>query len=294
MIKVNRIVYAVFETPELEAQVDYYSRVLGLNLVQRDGDMAFLSTSGDHHCVVLRKAAVARCLALGFQLPRGTDMKDYQKQIEAHGIATELRSDAQPDTKETLVFVDAKGTQVEIFAEAEPSGVGFQRQGVVPNKLGHIAFNVTDVNAAVKFYREVLGFRVSDWMGEFFAFLRCGPDHHSINLVQSEAVKMHHIAFELTDWSHVRDSMDVLAMDRIAQIWGPVRHGIGHNIATYHKNVDNQIVEFYCEMDQVNDDLDVFEPRRFHQSFPQSPKVWTDIPFGENMWGISAPQEFLD
>ena len=30
----------------------------------------------------------------------------------------------------------------------------------------------------VKFYTEVLGFRVSDWQADFFAFLRCGRDHH--------------------------------------------------------------------------------------------------------------------
>jgi len=44
---------------------------------------------------------------------------------------------------------------------------------------------VTDVKAVTKFYCDVLGFRVSDWMGDYFSFLRCGVDHHTINLVET-------------------------------------------------------------------------------------------------------------
>lgn len=72
----------------------------------------------------------------------------------------------------------------------------------------------------MKFYCDVLGFKVSDWMGDFFAFLRCGPDHHTINLVSAAKDKMHHIAFELRDWTHIRDACDWLATDRIPLVWG--------------------------------------------------------------------------
>jgi Lactoylglutathione lyase and related lyases len=193
---------------------------MGLTLVEREGDAAYLSTSGDHHTVVLRKGTEAKCDALGFQLPPGTDLGDYDKQIQAHGIATQRQSDAQPDIKDALVFKNDIGTKIEAYVEAEPAGVGFQRAGISPNKLGHVAFNSQDVQRTVKFYTDVLGFKVSDWMGDFFAFLRCGPDHHTINLVQGERNKMHHIAFELRDWTHIRDACDLLAQDRIPLIWG--------------------------------------------------------------------------
>lgn len=294
MIKVNRIVYAAFETPDLEGQIDHYTKVMGLTLVDRDGDAAYLSTSGDHHTVVLRKGNEAKCDALGFQLPRGTDLGDYDAQIKAHGIETLRRSDAQPDIKDALVFTDDKGTKIEAFVEAEPANVGFQRAGISPNKLGHVAFNSTDVQKTVKFYCDVLGFKVSDWMGDFFAFLRCGPDHHTINLVAGGRSKMHHIAFELRDWTHIRDACDLLAADRIPLIWGPVRHGIGHNISTYHRNADGQIIELFCELDRVNEDLEVYEPRRVHQAFPQKGKVWEDIGLAANMWGTPPPDGFLD
>ncbi|NTZ64082.1 VOC family protein [Agrobacterium tumefaciens] len=294
MIKVNRIVYAAFVTPDLDGQVDHYTKVMGLTLVDRDSSAAYLSSSGDRHTVVLRKGPEARCDSLGFQLPPGTDLGDYAKQIGAQGIPTQRQSDCQPEIKDALVFVDTKGTKVEVFVEAPLAGVGFQPSGISPNKLGHVAFNVTDVQAAVKFYCDVLGFKVSDWMGDFFAFLRCGPDHHTINLVSAAKDKMHHIAFELRDWTHIRDACDWLATDRIPLVWGPVRHGIGHNISTYHRNADGQIIELFCELDRVNEALEIYEPRRVHQEFPQKGKVWADVPLAANMWGSMPPDGFLD
>jgi catechol 2,3-dioxygenase-like lactoylglutathione lyase family enzyme len=294
MTRVNRIVYAAFDTPDLNAQVDHYTKVMGLTLTERDGGTAFLSTSGDHHTVVLQQGNSAACTSLGFQLPLGTDLAAYAKEIEGHGIRTERRSDPAPGISDLIVFADPKGTTIETFVDAAPAGANFQATGISPNKLGHIAYNVTDINAAVGFYCNVLGFKVSDWMGDFFVFLRCGPDHHTINLVAGPKTKMHHIAFELRDWTHIRDACDWLAKDRIPLVWGPVRHGIGHNISTYHRNADGQIIELFCELDRVNEEIGAYEPRRVHQQFPQRGQVWSDIQLAANMWGSMPPEGFLD
>lgn len=294
MIKVNRIAHAVFASSDLDAQIDHYTRIMGLTLVDREKDAAYLTTGADHHTVVLRRGSEVACKSIGFQLPPGIDLADYAHQIEAHGIKTQRLTDSQPNISDLVVFDDNKGTQMEVFVEAVPSGAGFQRAGIAPNKLGHVAFNVTDVQETVRFYCDVLGFKVSDWMGDFFAFLRCGPDHHTINLVSGAKTKMHHIAFELRDWTHIRDACDLLAKDRIPLVWGPVRHGIGHNISTYHKNADDQIIELFCELDRVNEVLDIYEPRDTHQEFPQHGKVWSDVPLAANMWGTMPPDGFMD
>jgi catechol 2,3-dioxygenase-like lactoylglutathione lyase family enzyme len=294
IIKVNRIAYAVFETPDLDRQVDYYARVLGLRLIDNSARVAYLSGSVDHQTVELRSGDEPRCAALGFHVHPRTDLKDLVTQIEALGIKARRLSDAQPNIKDLVTFDDPNGTRVEVFAEHQTVGQAFPRSGVVPNKLGHVAHNVTDIHAVVKFYREILGFRVSDWMGDFFVFLRCGTDHHTINLVTGARSKMHHIAFELRDWGHIRDSSDLLASERIPLVWGPVRHGIGHNISTYHRNPDAQIVELFCELDRIDEATECFEPRPVHQEFPQKPKVWSDIGLAANMWGAPPPDGFLD
>ena len=93
---------------------------------------------------------------------------------------------------------------MEVFKRDDFAHQKFQSQGIVPYKLGHVAFHVADVKHVTKFYCDVLGFRESDWMGDFFSFLRCGPDHHTINLMETGSNRHFHTAFELRDWAHMQ------------------------------------------------------------------------------------------
>lgn len=294
MICVDRLAYAALETPDLSAAVAHYTDVMGLTLVDSDKTSAYLTTSVDHHNIVLRKGGAARCVALGFQVAPETDLSAYASQIEGHSIKTKRLKDSQPTIGEIVAFDDSKGTQIEVFAKQQTISTPYAKAGIVPNKIGHVAYNVTDIEGAVKFYCDVLGFRVSDWMGDFFAFLRCSPDHHTINLVKAEKIKMHHVAFELRDWGHVKDACDRLFECRTPLVWGPVRHGIGHNISIYHRNADGQIMEHFCELDRVVESTGSFEPRPTHRDFPQKPKIWTEIMEAASLWGVPPPEGFLD
>jgi catechol 2,3-dioxygenase-like lactoylglutathione lyase family enzyme len=190
-----------------------------------------------------------------------------------------------------------------VVSVADPSGLkvelirmrAAQRQkpaiGVVPRKLGHTAFFAADVQKTVDFYTQVLGFRVSDWIGDFFVFLRCGPDHHTVNFLHGPAAGMHHIAFELNDWNHVKTACDWLDKNGHQLSWGPGRHGPGHNIYTYHNNPDGVMVELFTELDQMSDErAGCFDARPWHKDVPQRPKVWTPGTPTTNFWGIPRPQ----
>jgi catechol 2,3-dioxygenase-like lactoylglutathione lyase family enzyme len=183
---------------------------------------------------------------------------------------------------------------MQVYAERSGSGQKFQEKGVVPTKLGHVAFNVIDVQKVVKFYVDVLGFRVSDWMADFFAFLRCGPDHHTINLIETGKNKHFHTAFELRDWSHLQTACDYLSYSGYKMLWGPGRHGIGHNLFAYHRSPSGLITELFAELDQMKDEaLGYFEPRPWHRDNPQKPKVWAKDPSAANLWGPMPPDEMM-
>src|SRR5262245_34013925 len=73
-------------------------------------------------------------------------------------------------------------------------------------KIGHVVLNVTDLEAAVRFYTEVLGLQVSDrypdsMMPGGMVFLRCNTDHHGVALVGGAAKlapsSLNHFAFEV-------------------------------------------------------------------------------------------------
>ena len=295
MIKVRRIGHASFVTPDVSKQVSYYTEVLGLTLVDRTPQAAYLASTLDHHSVVVRHGEAPLCTSLAFQIPPLADLGEFGREVAAHGIKVERMRDAEPTIADMVVFDNPAGTKIQVYNERPAAGQKFQDKGIVPLKLGHVAFNVIDVQKVVKFYVDVLGFRVSDWMGDFFAFLRCGVDHHTINLVDSKRMRLNHIAFELKDWAHIQQSCDYLSRNGYPLVWGPGRHGIGHNIFAYHRDPDGQVVELFCELDRMSDeDLGWFEPRPWHKDRPQIPKVWAKDPTAANQWGIMPPPGFLD
>ena len=56
-----------------------------------------------------------------------------------------------------------------------------------PRRLGHMVLMVRDIHKSCRFYTEVLGLEVSDWIGDQMVFLRAGVDHHDLALAQLPA-----------------------------------------------------------------------------------------------------------
>jgi len=293
MIRVKKIAHASYETPDLEQQIDYYTNILGLTLVAKEKDTAYLASTVDHHSVVLRKGAQAQCMRIGFQVGLEDDLNAFEKQTAAHGIKTQRRKDPEPSISDMVTFEDPKGTIMEVFKREELGKQGFTTKGVVPHKLGHVAFHCVDVKQVTKYYCDVLGFRESDWMADFFSFLRCGPDHHTINLMGTGKNRHFHTAFELRDWSHLQTACDFLSLNGYKLLWGPGRHGIGHNLFAYHRAPNGLITEFFAELDRMNEELGYFEPRPWHRDKPQKPKVWAKDPSASNLWGIGPTEEMM-
>lgn len=293
MIKISRIGHATLETPDLNRAVEHYVRIVGLVETARDKDCVVLSTAIGEEVLALKTGAAPRLTHLSFQADPATDLKDAQKYLAAQGIGCELRHDVTPGVAVAAGFSDPANMRVDFFVADRPTGATGTAQGVVPLKLGHIAFAVPKAKLLVDFYTTHLGFRVSDWMGDYFGFMRCGPDHHTLNYLDGETTRMHHIAFELKDWAHVQSACELLAQRDRKIIWGPGRHGIGHNVFIYHRDDDDHIVEFYIEMDQMkNEELGYFEPRPWHKDKPQRPKVWDRIPAALT-WGPPPTEDFL-
>jgi catechol 2,3-dioxygenase-like lactoylglutathione lyase family enzyme len=293
MIRVHKIAHATYEMPDVQKQIEYYTDILGLTLVAKEKSAAYLASTVDHHSVVLKKGTQAQCLRIGFQIAPEDDLGAFEKQVKAHGIKTTRKKDPEPTISEMVTFEDPKGTVMEVFKRAEFAEQRFPTKGIVPHKLGHVAFHVTDVKNVTNFYCDVLGFRVSDWMGEFFSFLRCGPDHHTINLMETGSNRHFHTAFEVRDWSHLQTACDYLSLNGYKLLWGPGRHGIGHNLFAYHRAPNGLITELFAELDRMNEELGYFEPRPWHRDKPQKPKVWAKDPSASNLWGIMPTEEMM-
>ena len=229
MIKVRRLGHATLATPDLDAQTDYYSRILGLSIIEKGKDRVFLGTKQGLEAIELVRGEAGQLTRLSFQIGPGGDLAEVARELQKHGIKCERRTGISPGVADSLTFEDPKGTPVDLYAEykfAKPDGIPSIFNIL---KLGHVAYRVLDVQKIVRFYCDVLGFRVSDWRGDFFVFLRCNTDHHSLNFIIDEKPQLHHIAFEVIDWSEIHKAIDYLAHNKIHLVWGPGRHVIGHN-----------------------------------------------------------------
>jgi len=292
MIRPRRVGHATFETPDLDRAIDYYTGVAGLVLSAKEKDRAFLASKTGLLTIALEQGREENLKRISFEVVPNSDFGELAKALAADGVKSEMRNDSVPGIGKVLAFNDPKGTTIELFSEWSYLGSHHQVIGVGLLKLGHIAYTVNDPQAIADFYCRVLGFRLSDWIEDFFVFLRCNPDHHTVNFIRGPKQKMHHIAFELKDFAHLQDACELLALRKMPINWGPVRHGPGHNVAIYHRNADDQNVEFYIELDQMKDEeLGYFEPRPWHHDTPQRPKVW-DRKIAPNLWGPLPMPDF--
>jgi catechol 2,3-dioxygenase-like lactoylglutathione lyase family enzyme len=288
MIQVRRLGHATLTTPDIERASAYYEDIVGLTLVAREKDRVVLASRQGLEAIVLERGEPNVLTGLSFQVAPDSDLGDVTRTLAQHGIAVERRSGITPGIADAIVFRDPKGTLIEVFAGYTFAAGDRRPCAITTLKLGHVAYRVADVQAIVRFYTEVLGFRVSDWRDDSFAFLRCGPDHHAVNFVVDPTPQLHHIAFEVKDWAEIQRACEWLAKNDIHLVWGPGRHIIGHNIAIYHRNADKVRVEFFTEMDQMKDEsLGYFDPRPWHQDRPQRPKVW-DAATMRNYWGFGS------
>jgi catechol 2,3-dioxygenase-like lactoylglutathione lyase family enzyme len=131
------------------------------------------------------------------------------------------------------------------------------------NKVGHVVLNVTDMDRSVKFYTEVLGFKVSDvykedMMPGGMVFMRFGADHHGVALVggmkeKSPNIELNHFAFEVGTLDEVLRAAEHLHKHNV-QVDFEGRRRAGVQIAVEFRDPDGHRLEIYWGLDQVGSD----------------------------------------
>jgi len=284
-VRVAKLGYVGFETPDVERLTEYYTKVLDFSLVESSPEGAYLTTGADHHCVVVTRGDTRGRALVGYEI--WEDLDSAQQRLKDAGYEAQRRSDIGPGTPDVLVL-DEPGTDtaLHLITAQDPSGVrGYTP--LRPTKLGHVAAFVPALDPMQAFYQDLLGFRWSDTIGDFFVFLRCNADHHAANFMASAKFQgMHHVAYEMRDPNHLIAMLDHLAKNDYRLHWGPGRHGPGHNLFTYHRDPDGHVIELFTQLDVVHDEAKGYwEPRPWHEEYPMYPKTWQVDLAAVNQWG---------
>jgi len=284
-IRVSKLGYVGFETPDVERLVEYYTKVLDFALVDGAPEGAFLTTGTDHHCVVVTRGDTRARAVVGYEI--WEDLDSAQQRLKEAGYETQRRSDIGPGTPDVLVLDEpGTGTPLHLMTAQDPSGVG-DYPPLRPTKLGHVAAFTPALDPMQSFYQDLLGFKWSDTVGDFFVFLRCNADHHAANFMASTKFQgMHHVDYEMRDPNHLIAMLDHLAKNDYRLHWGPGRHGPGHNLFTYHRDPDGHVIELFTQIDVVHDEAKGYwEPRPWHEEYPMGPKTWQVDLATVNQWG---------
>jgi len=122
-------------------------------------------------------------------------------------------------------------------------------------RIGHVHLKVADLDRALTFYRDVLGFTVTQRMGNSAAFLSAGGYHHHIALNTWESLRgaapahgttgLYHLAILYPTRAELADALRRLLRAGIS-LEGAADHGVSH--ALYLRDPDNNGVELYWDL----------------------------------------------
>jgi catechol 2,3-dioxygenase-like lactoylglutathione lyase family enzyme len=278
-MNITHLRYVAIATPDFERSRAFFTAGWGLrdDGAAADGT-AFLQTQSDEPFQLALLARPERKIErIAFGLPSRGDVDAAADILERAGAPTlngphELST---PGRGYGFRFLDPDNRCVELSAGVAPGAAG--SGGPVPQKLAHVVVNTPDIDRATAFYRDVLGFKISDWSEHQMSFLRCNPEHHSIAFNAAP-----HAAYNHTSWT--MGSIDELfrAQGRVRAfgsplMWGTGRHGPGSQVFNYFIEPSGYVVELIADGVEIDDDA------------AWQPQVWERKPEFMDLWGTSGP-----
>jgi 3,4-dihydroxy-9,10-secoandrosta-1,3,5(10)-triene-9,17-dione 4,5-dioxygenase len=257
MTGIQSLGYLRIESADVAAWREFGVRALGM--VEGRGPEAgalYLRTDDFPARLVIVPGERERLLASGWEVPADRDLGEVGRALEEAGVAVKTSTAAELAERrvaQLLRFDDPAGNALEVFSgaalEHRPAVSPYGNRFVTgPLGLGHVVLPVSDGESALRFYTDVLGFRLRDSMRmapELFGrpaggpplwmrFLGCNPRHHSLALAPFPAAAgIVHLMIEVASLDDVGR-----AMDRCARRGAPPS-------ATLGRHANDLMVSFY-------------------------------------------------
>lgn len=282
-MKLHLLDHVGLRVVDLEEASARWCLQFGLVERARDGGRAWLACNDEPYCLELVEGGRPGLDHFAFELARDCSLDDARAHLD--GLDVSWLED------EGSVFVndpDERPVQLMPYRQREVESDRWPQharpsttvQVGGPRKLGHVNCLTSRIHDGVAFYTEVLGMRLSDWLGEAGVWFHVNSDHHVMALVDVGYAHFHHFAFETVDIGKMRDLLDHVARHGRWLSWGPTRHGIAGNIASYVRIPEEEChVELYCDMEQLQDD--------------HIPRVFPDDRYSSNTWGPLPPRSYF-
>ncbi|MFI6997318.1 iron-dependent extradiol dioxygenase HsaC [Nocardia sp. NPDC050175] len=274
---IRSLAYLRIEATDMAAWREYGLKVLGM--IEGKGgnpDALYLRMDEFPARLVIVPGEKDELQISGWETANAAELQDIRTRLETAGVpykegtAAEL---ADRRVHELIRFDDPSGNTLEAFHGAalehrrvvSPYGHRFvtEEQG-----LGHVVLSTKDDQAALEFYRDVLGFRLRDSMrlppqmvgrpadGEpaWLRFFGCNPRHHSLAfLPMPTSSGIVHLMLEVEDADDVGLCLDRALRKKVRMSATLGRHVNDKMLSFYMKTPGGFDVEFGCEGLEVDD-----------------------------------------
>jgi len=276
-VGIRSLAYMRIEATDMDAWRQYGLKVLGM--VEGKGAVPgalYLRMDDFPARLVIVPGEKDRLLVSGWETANAAELQEIRTSLDNAGVpykegTAEQVQDRRVD--ELVIFEDPSGNTLEAF-----HGAALEHRRVVSpyghrfvtgeQGLGHVVLSTDDDDASLRFYRDVLGFRLRDsmrlppqMMGRpadgppaWLRFFGCNPRHHSLAfLPMPTSSGIVHLMIE------VENSDDVgLALDRALRKKVPMSATLGRHVndlmlSFYMKTPGGFDIEFGCEGRQVED-----------------------------------------
>ncbi len=272
--------YVGVGSDDLAGWSEFATGLLGMQMVERGNAVRAFRMDDRKQRLVVDRALGAGERYIGWEVADAADLDALAARLEAHGVAVSRGSAALADQRAVaglIVFADPMGNRLEAFHGAEAADTPFRpgramsgfRTG--PQGMGHAVLMVARIDDLVPFYRDVLGFRVSDYLVQPFKafFFHVNSRHHSLALIETGGSSLHHIMVETYSLDDVGQAYDIALgqEDRIATTLG--RHTNDFMTSFYARSPSG----FLVECGWGGRDID--------------PETWTpyEVTTGPSLWG---------
>jgi 2,3-dihydroxy-p-cumate/2,3-dihydroxybenzoate 3,4-dioxygenase len=257
MVSVSDLQYVALAVPDVVAERNFFGKTWGLVEVGEDsGNVYFAAEGAPHPCVIrLRQDDVRKTDLIGFLAASNADVDALFEQVQAAGA----RVISQPGRLTALSggygfrFFDPDGRAMEVASgRAARAHRTLGQCEAIPVGISHVVFHSPDHIGLAQFYEKALGFRVSDWIGNFMAFLRCNSVHHRIAVLPGPPA-LNHIAFDVPSIDAMMRGLGRMHESGVTLSWGPGRHTAGNNTFSYFLTPNGNVVEYTSDLERVDE-----------------------------------------
>jgi 2,3-dihydroxy-p-cumate/2,3-dihydroxybenzoate 3,4-dioxygenase len=251
----RRLGYVALNVTDLPRSTTYYRELVGLTVTETSEALTALRCSRDHHNLMLYPASAPGIKRIGFEMESAADLAAAREYIAGLGLDVEVVSPEELKALRTVAAfrfrLPESGLCFEFFVQMMQMAQAFEPTVTKIERLGHVVLNVQNFDGALDWLTGKLGFKVSDFVPGFAAFLRAHPNplHHSLAILAGADNHLNHVNFMVTDVDDVGRAMNRMKKNDVEIVFGPGRHQPSESIFLYFLDPDRMTVEYSFGME---------------------------------------------